>query len=80
MRNEAHGRDEKATQMTGNNNQGVDHISRTTGGTTLCKNRNAYMSISIERFRADDGTGRYCRRCMASLAKMDAAKAKRDAR
>jgi predicted Zn-dependent protease len=56
--------------MIGNNNQGIDHISRTTGGVPLCKNRNAYMSISIERYRADDGTGHYCRRCLASLAKM----------
>ena len=54
------------------NNQGIDHIARKAGDLPLCKNRRAYMSIAVETFRTDQGTGRYCTRCVAKLAKMDA--------
>ena len=59
-------------------NQGIDHLARTTGGRPLCNHRRAHMSISIQTFRANLGTGRYCVRCLATLAKMDAIKARRE--
>jgi len=62
------------------NNQGIDHISRKTGSTPLCNNRRAHMSISIEQYRNDHGTGLYCKRCEAKLAKMDASKARQEAK
>ena len=65
------------------NNQGIDHITRAKAGVpsfgfgTLCGNRRAHMARPIDSFRADDGQGRWCARCVAKLAQMDAAKARR---
>jgi hypothetical protein len=55
----------------------IDHITGN-GGDALCGNRNAIMGVSVTRFRADEGTGRYCARCVAKLAKMDAIIARRE--
>jgi len=60
-------------------NAGIDHIALKTGGFPLCRSNRAIMSISVETFRADEGTGRYCARCVASLAKRDAKKTKTEA-
>jgi hypothetical protein len=61
------------------NNQGIDHIASSVGGFPFCRNRKAHLSISVERYRADEGTGlhRYCARCVAYLAKRDAIIARR---
>ncbi|AWI90299.1 hypothetical protein C0214_19780 [Methylobacterium sp. DM1] len=58
-------------------NQGIDHIAFSNGGKPLCGNNRALMSITIDRFRADAGTGRYCVRCVRKLAAMDERAAKK---
>lgn len=59
------------------NNQGIMHAAHTCGGGPLCKNRNAHMSTSIDRFRNEP---KKCKRCVAKVAKMDAIKQKREGR
>lgn len=59
------------------NNQGIMHAAPKTGGVPLCRKRNAHMSVAIDAFRSDP---KPCKRCVATLTKMDAAAAKRAAR
>lgn len=58
------------------NNQGIMHAAYSVGGQPLCKNRNAHMSTSIERFRSEPLK---CKRCKAKVEKMDAIKARKAA-
>jgi hypothetical protein len=45
----------------------------------LCGNHRAHMAITISQFRGGEGTGRYCARYLAKLAKVDAIAAHRAA-
>lgn len=61
------------------NNQGILHIARTTGGRPLCNKRNAHQSCDFAAYRTG-AWSRYCVRCVAIVAKMDAVKARNEAR
>lgn len=55
-------------------NQGIMHAAFKTGGQPLCRSRRAHMSVCVEQFRTDQ---KQCKRCAASLAKMDAKRARK---
>lgn len=57
------------------NNQGIMHAARQMGGEPLCRNRNAHMSTTIEKFRDEP---RRCKRCEARVLKMDILRHKRE--
>ncbi len=52
----------------GANNQGIMHAAHRVGGEPLCRNRNAHMSTSIDKFR---GEPLRCKRCQAKVEKID---------
>jgi hypothetical protein len=51
-------------------NKQVEHIRD--GSVLLCQRRDAPMAITVEEYRARDGAGRYCVRCLTRLAIMEA--------
>lgn len=59
-------------------NQGIMHLSfQARGGRTACNMRFAHMSTTVERFRLKPVQ---CKRCAATLAKMDERKTNRTCR
>jgi hypothetical protein len=70
------------------NNQGIAHIAHRRGGRPLCHNDKAHISVALADYRNgatnQDGLrgswDRYCARCVAVVARMDAAKARNEAR
>lgn len=58
-------------------NQGIMHAARSMGGEPLCRNRNAHMSTTIEKFRDEPLR---CKRCDAKVLKMDILRHKRELR
>jgi hypothetical protein len=60
------------------NNQGIIHAAHSDGGAPICKNRNAHASAAFAKFRTYGAS--QCKRCAAKLVKMDAVKAKAEAR
>ena len=75
--------------MASNNHQGIAHIAHRPGGRPLCHHRKAHISVALADYRNSatnqDGPivsrswDRYCARCVAVVARMDAAKARKAA-
>jgi hypothetical protein len=67
---------------------GIAHIAHRRGGRPLCHNDKAHISVALADYRNgatnQDGLrgswDRYCARCVAVVARMDAAKARNEAR
>jgi len=71
--------------MASNNHQGIAHIAHRPGGRPLCRHRKAHISVALADYRngatnQDGPIVRYCARCVAVVARMDAAKARNEAR
>lgn len=75
--------------MAANNHQGIAHIAHRPGGRPLCRHPKAHISVALADYRngatnqaivSRRAWDRYCARCVAVVARMDAAKARNEAR
>ena len=75
--------------MATNNHQGIAHIAHRPGGRPLCRHPKAHISVALADYRngatnqaaivSRRAWDRYCARCVAVVARMDAAKARNEA-